>query len=79
MAQFDLDWSMTGSAVIEADDSDEAEQILTEGLANLDSSMFDSVDVHEVTSESCAEVDDDGASPLCVPDISERLRHGGAA
>lgn len=36
---------MYGRAVIEADDSDEAEQILHDGLASFDTGMFDQFDV----------------------------------
>lgn len=43
---------MSGSAVIEADDAEEAEQLLGEGLVNLDASMFDEIDVDEVTADS---------------------------
>jgi hypothetical protein len=59
MPKFNLEWSVTGSAVIEADDADEAEQILHEGLANLDSSMFEEVDVLETTTDEVLEVGDD--------------------
>lgn len=59
MPQFELDWSMQGRALVEADDADEAEQILHEGLANLDSSMFDEIDVNETTTDDVQEVADD--------------------
>jgi len=55
MALYELEWSASGSAVIEADDPDEAEQILHEGLANLDSSMFEEVDVLDINTESVEE------------------------
>lgn len=59
MARFELEWTAQGRAVIEADDADEAETLLTEGLLNLDSSMFDEVDVEEVTSDSVEEMKDE--------------------
>lgn len=59
MASFELEWSLTGHAQIEADDADEAEQILQDGLLNLDASMFDSVDVDEVTVDSTDVLADD--------------------
>jgi hypothetical protein len=59
MAQFELDWSMVGRATIEADDADEAELILTDNLINFDTSMFDGVDVDEVTVDSTEAVDDE--------------------
>lgn len=61
MPRFELEWTITGSAVVEADDADEAEQILVEGLGNLDSSMFEEVDVLETSVDSVEEADgDDG-------------------
>jgi hypothetical protein len=36
---------MYGRSVIEADDSDEAEQILHDGLSSFDTGMFDQFDV----------------------------------
>jgi hypothetical protein len=59
MAQFELEWSAVGSATIEADDADEAADILAEGLRNLDSSMFDEVDVEEITVDSTTQREDD--------------------
>lgn len=59
MPRFELEWSLTGRAVIEADDADEAEQILHEGLSNLDSSMFEEVDVLDITTDSIEGEDDD--------------------
>jgi len=49
---------MTGRAIIEADDADEAELILQEGLANLDATMFDEFDVNDVSTDSAERVDD---------------------
>lgn len=59
MAQFELDWSMVGRATIEADDADEAEMILSDNLVNFDTSLFDSVDVDEVTIDSTEELGDE--------------------
>ena len=61
MPRFELEWSASGRATIEADDADEAEEILTEGLSNLDSSMFETVDVDETSADNTEEVtgDDD--------------------
>jgi len=58
MAQFELEWTMTGRSIIEADDVDEAELILQEGLANLDTTMFDEFDVNDVSTDSAERVDD---------------------
>jgi hypothetical protein len=59
VARFELQWTISGRALIEADDADEAEKILHEGLANLDSSMFDEIDVDETTTDDVEEQDDD--------------------
>lgn len=53
MPLYELEWSMQGKAVIEADDPDEADELLQAGLENLDSSQFEEVDVHDVTADSC--------------------------
>lgn len=58
MAQFEIEWTMTGRAIIEADDVDESELILQEGLANLDASMFDEFDVNDVSTDSAERVDE---------------------
>lgn len=60
MPKFELQWTATGRALIEADDADEAEQLLHEGLLIMDSSMFDEFDVDETTTDDVEEQDDDG-------------------
>ena len=59
MAIYELEWTASGRASIEADDADEAELILHEGLANLDSSMFETVDVDETQTDSISGDDDE--------------------
>lgn len=59
MALFELEWTLQGRAVVEADDSDEAEQLLAEGLTNLDSSMFEEVDVDDITVDAVEESSDE--------------------
>lgn len=56
MALFEVRWHSAGRAVIEADDAEEAEQILDEGLMILDSSMFDSLDVDYVDVDKVKEL-----------------------
>lgn len=56
MAHFELEWSMYGRAVIEADDQDEAEEIMHTNLFNLDSGMFDEIDVDGVDTVSVEEL-----------------------
>lgn len=63
MAHFELEWSMYGRAVIEADDQDEAEEIMHTNLFNLDSAMFDEIDVDGVDTvsvEQLAELEESG-------------------
>lgn len=52
MPRFELEWTMTGSAVIEADDPAEAKQLLEDGLVNLDHSDFESIDCDDVVVRS---------------------------
>ena len=61
MPKFDLGWAMYGRAVIEADDSDEAEQILHDGLSSFDTGMFEQFDVNstETTDVELCEPEDD--------------------
>lgn len=49
---------MCGRVVVEADDSDEAEQIMHDNLFNLDSGMFDEIDVDSVETVSCEELEE---------------------
>ena len=58
MAHYELEWSMQGRAAIEADDADEAERILHDGLSTMDSSMMDEFDVDETTTDSVEEVEE---------------------
>lgn len=55
MPMFKVEWTMAGDAVVEADDADEANVLVTEGLRNLDHSQFESIDCDEVIIESTEE------------------------
>lgn len=61
MPRFELEWAMYGRAVIEADDPDEADQILHDGLASFDTGMFEQFDVDstETTNAQIADEDED--------------------
>lgn len=61
MPRFDIEWAMYGRAVVEADDSDEAEQILHDGLSSFDTSMFEQFDVDSTETNDIeqAEPEDD--------------------
>lgn len=59
MPKFELEWSLTGRAVVEADDADEAEDILNDSLLSLDSTMLEEVDVYEVTVDGVSDADDE--------------------
>lgn len=47
MAMFEVEWSARGTVTVEADDADEAEQLVTEGLGYFDTSQFEQFDVDE--------------------------------
>lgn len=47
MALFEVEWAARGTATVEADDLDEAEQLVTEGLRYFDTSQFESFDVDD--------------------------------
>lgn len=49
MKFYQLDWTVEGTAVVEAEDAIEAQEILADGLSKLDSSMFEMIDVHRVS------------------------------
>lgn len=57
--KFELEWSLSGRAVVEADDSAEAEDILSDSLLGLDSTMLEEVDVYEVTIDGVSDSDDE--------------------
>lgn len=59
MPKFELEWSLTGRAVVEADDADEAEDILSDSLMGLDSTMLEAIDVYEVSIDGVSDSDDD--------------------
>ena len=58
--RFRIEWSMNGSAVIEADDEDEAEVLLHEGLENFETVAFEQFLVAEVSTDSVEPVAGDG-------------------
>lgn len=56
MPIFKVEWTMTGDVTVEADDADEAEGLVAEGLTNLDHTQFESIDCDEVTIDSTEEL-----------------------
>lgn len=61
MPRFDLEYAIYGHVVIEADDANEAEQIMHDGLSSFDTSMFEQFDVDQVETndiERCEPEDD---------------------
>lgn len=52
---FKVEWTMVGETVVEADDADEAETLVCDGLSNLDHTQFESIDCEEVTIDSTEE------------------------
>lgn len=62
MALYEVRWSAQGTSTVEADDPDEAEQLVTEGLQYFDTSQFEQFDVDEtemLETKNTAEKDDD--------------------
>lgn len=61
MPKFEVHWSANGTAVVEADDADEAGELITEAITNFETVMLDSVDVEEteVIDTQLAEDDED--------------------
>lgn len=59
MPSFEVEWSMRGTAVVEADDVDEAEALVTEALTNFETYHLDEVDVEETEMLQTTERDDD--------------------
>ncbi len=51
MPTYDVDWEMRGSAVVEADDPEEALELVTEAVTNFDVSQLEQwgVEGHEIT------------------------------
>jgi len=47
MALYEVKWTARGSATVEADDADEAERLVSEGLTYFDTSQFEEFDVDE--------------------------------
>lgn len=59
MPSFEVEWSMRGTAVVEADDVDEAEALVTEALTNFETYHLDEIDVEETEMLQTTERDDD--------------------
>ena len=51
MPRYDVDWEASGTAVVEADDPDEARELVAEAVQNFDVSQLEQWDVeeHEIT------------------------------
>jgi DNA replicative helicase MCM subunit Mcm2 (Cdc46/Mcm family) len=59
MASFEVEWRMSGTAVVEADDVDEAESLVTDALMNFETYHLDEIDVDETEMVETNERDDD--------------------
>jgi len=59
MPNYELEVTMNVTVEVEADSRDEAETLVHDGLVNLDSSQFESVDVCQIDTESVTNKDDD--------------------
>lgn len=59
MALFEVEWSMRGTARVEADDRDEAEEILTDALKGFETYPLETYDVEETECIDTQEVEPD--------------------
>lgn len=59
MPSFEVEWRMTGSAVVDADDTEEAEQIVTDALTNFETYHLDEIEVEETEMLEVFPRDDD--------------------
>lgn len=59
MPRYEVRWSANGTASVEADDADEAEQLISEAITNFETVMLDSVDVENTEVIDTQVVDDD--------------------
>lgn len=59
MPRYEVRWSANGTAAVEADDADEAEQLISEAITNFETVMLDSVDVENTEVIDTQVVDDD--------------------
>lgn len=51
MPMYDVEWEMQGTAVVEADDPEEARELVVEAITNFDTLQLEQwgVDEHEIT------------------------------
>lgn len=59
MPLYEVEWSMRGTARVEADDSDEAEQIVTDALSGFETYQLETYDVEETECIDTQEVEPD--------------------
>lgn len=59
MAKFEVEWAMRGTAKVEAEDRDEAEQIVTDALQGFETYPLEEYDVEETEMLDTMPVDDD--------------------
>lgn len=59
MPLYEVEWSMRGTARAEADDKDEAEEIVTDALKGFETYPLETYDVEETECVDTQEVEDD--------------------
>lgn len=59
MSLYEVEWSMRGTAKVEADDVNEAEQIVTDALRGFETYPLDEYDVDETECIDTVEVESD--------------------
>lgn len=56
---YDVDWEASGTAVVEADDPQEARDLVTEAVSSFDVSQLEQWDVEDTAMTSVKETHDD--------------------
>ena len=59
MPKYEVEWEMTGSAVIEADNEDEAKELAEDALGDFATYSFEEFNMDETTATVVEEVPDD--------------------
>lgn len=59
MPKYAIDWTMTGTAVIEADDEDEAEALGADALRDFETYNFEEFEIDDAKAKVQEEVPDD--------------------
>lgn len=59
MPRFEVDWRMSGTATVDADDAGEAESLVSEALHDFETYRLEEIDVDDTEVSDITEVEDD--------------------